>query len=203
MAYEKCSEVSEEIWEEFNESQPQEITGRTGVVYVEGKYRLPFLERTLLLDPVGGQVELAGAPEAEPGFRLCLAALLYLLHINPALLGPGISPLELSGGTTFFRGPHSLPNEILEERFGRDAAEFKAAGKKLQGEAWPGGDAAVRLQIFPGLAVGVILWQADEEFPARVSFTLPAHLDRFWFLDAIWGLLNLAAQELLKAAPEG
>jgi hypothetical protein len=203
MAYEKCSEVSEEIWKEFNERQPQEITGRTGVAYVQGKYRLPFLDRSLLLDPVGGQVELAGAPEAEPGFRLCLAALLYLLHINPALLGPGISPLELPGGTTFFRGPHSLPNEILEERFGRDVAGFKAAGKKLQGEAWPAGDAAVRLQVFPGLAVGVILWQADEEFPARVSFTLPAHLDRFWFLDAIWGLLNLAAQELLQAASEG
>jgi hypothetical protein len=203
MAYEKCTDVSEEIWKEFNEREAREITDRTGAVYEGGRYRLPFLDRTLVMDPAGRQVELAGAPGAEPGFRLCLAALLYLLHINPALLGPGISPLELPGGTTFFRGPHSLPNEILEERFGRDAAGFKAAGKKLKGEARPAGDAAVRLQIFPGLAVGVILWQADEEFPARVSFTLPAHLDRFWFLDAIWGLLNLVAQELLKAAPEG
>jgi hypothetical protein len=203
MAYEKCSDVSEEIWKEFNEGEPQEITGRTGTVYADGKYRLPFLDRTLLLDPVRGQIEVAGAPEMEPGFRLCLAALLYLLHINPALLGPQISPLELPGGTTFFRGPHSLPHEILEERFGRDVAGFKAAGKNLKGEARPMGDVAVRLQIFPGLGVGVVLWQADEEFPARVSFTLPAHLDRFWFLDAIWGLLNLVAQEMLQAAPGG
>ncbi len=47
--------------------------------------------------------------------------------------------------------------------------------------------------------MAVILWQADEEFPARVSFTLPAHLDRFWFLDAVWSMLSLVAQELLKA----
>ncbi|MBU4234435.1 MAG: DUF3786 domain-containing protein [Proteobacteria bacterium] len=52
----------------------------------------------------------------------------------------------------------------------------------------------------PGLAVEVILWQADDEFPAQVSFTLPAHLDRFWFLVAVWGLLNLVTQELLLAA---
>lgn len=49
--------------------------------------------------------------------------------------------------------------------------------------------------------VEVILWQADNEFPAQVSFTLTAHLDRFWFLEAVWGLLNLVTQELLHAAP--
>jgi hypothetical protein len=30
---------------------------------------------------------------------------------------------------------------------------------------------------------------------------LPAHLDRFWFLDAVLGLLTLATQELINAAP--
>ncbi len=49
----------------------------------------------------------------------------------------------------------------------------------------------------------VILWQGDEEFPPQVTFTLPAHLDRFWHLDAVWGLLNLVTQEMLDTgAPE-
>jgi hypothetical protein len=74
-----------------------------------------------------------------------------------------------------------------------------AAGKKLHGEVRSAGDASIALQVFPGLVVEVVLWQADEEFPAQVSFTLPAHLDKFWFLDAVWGLLNLITQELLKA----
>jgi hypothetical protein len=201
MAYDQCSDVSQEIWRDLKSREPQEICGRTGVVYQGGRYHLPFLGRTLHLDPVGRQVEIAGAPGAEPGFRLCLTALMYLMHANPALLGPAISPLELPGGATFFRGPHGLPTGPLEERFGRDAAGFEAAGKKLQGEARPAGDVAVALQVFPGLVVEVILWQADEEFPAQVSFTLPAHLDRFWFLDAVWGLLNLVTQEMLQAAP--
>ena len=200
MAYEKCIDVSEEIWKDLEEREPREIAGRTGAFYQGGTFHLPFLDRTLLLAPVRRQVQVAGAPEAEPGFRLCLTALLYLLRIKPARLGPGISPLELPGGATFFRGHHGLPHGPLEERFGRDAAGFLAAGNKLGGETRPAGDAAVALEVFPGLVVEVILWQADDEFPAQVSFTLPAHLDRFWFLDAVWGLLNLVTQELLHAA---
>jgi hypothetical protein len=202
MAYEKCSDVSEEIWRDFENGEPQEITDRTGVLYQEGVYHLPFLDRTLVLGPAHRQVRVGGAPESEPGFRLCLTALEYLLHIDPAGLGPGISPLELPGGATFFRGHHGLPSGPLEARFGQDAAGFLAAGKKLGGEIRPAGDAAMALKVFPGLGVEVILWQADDEFPAQVTFTLPAHLDRFWFLDAAWGLLNLVALELLQAAAE-
>jgi hypothetical protein len=200
MAYEKCSDVSEETWQECSGRDPREITGRTGAAYQEGRYHLRFLDRSLLLDPGRRQVQIIGAPEAEPGFRLCLTALQYLLHIDPAQLGPGTSPLEFPGGATFFRGHHGLPHGPLEERFGRDAAGFLGAGQKLGGETRPAGDAAMALEVFPGLVVEVILWGADDEFPAQVSFTLPAHLDRFWFLDAVWGLLNLVAQELLNAA---
>ena len=200
MVYETCSDVSQEIWNDLSERDPQEITRRTGARYEEGAYHLRFLDRTLVLDPIRRRVEAVGAPQAESGFRLCLAALLYLLKIDPALLGPSISPLELPGGATFFRGHHSIPSGPLEERFGRDLAAFVAAGKKLQGETRPAGDATIALQVFAGLVVEVILWQADDEFPAQVSFTLPAHLDRFWFLDAVWGLLNLVTRELLAAA---
>jgi hypothetical protein len=200
MAYEKCRDVSEEIWKDFEAGEPREFAGRTGTLYQGEEYHLPFLDRTLLLSPVRRQVEVAGAPGAEPGFRLCLTALLYLLRLDPGALGPGISPLELPGGATFFRGHHGLPGSPLEARFGRDAAGFSAAAKKLRGETRPDGDASVALEVFPGLVVEIILWLADDEFPAQVSFTVPAHLDRFWSLDAVWGLLNLVAQELLLAA---
>jgi hypothetical protein len=201
MAYETCSDVSQEIWNDLKERDPHEITERTGARYEEGAYHLRFLDRTLVLDPVRRMAQISGADQADSGFRLCLTALLYLLKIDPVLLGPAISPLELPGGATFFRGHHGIPSEPLEERFGRDVAGFMEAGRKLHGEIRPAGDATIALQVFPGLVVEVILWQADEEFPAQVSFTLPAHLDKFWFLDAVWGLLNLVTQELLKAVP--
>lgn len=200
MAYEKCAEVSGEIWQDLQELDPEEVTGRTGAAFAAGLYHLPFLDRKLLIDPGGRQIQLAEAPEAEPGFRVCLTALLYLLHLDIAALRPPVSPLELPGGATFFRGHHGLPQAPLEARFGRDLAAFVTAGQRLRAEMRPAGDAALALQVFPGLPVEVILWQADEEFPAQVTFTVPGHLDRFWHLDAVWGLLSLVTQELLQAA---
>ena len=128
MAYEKCIDVSEEIWKEFGDRKPGNNRSHRRSLS-GGGYHLPFLDRTLLLFPARRQVQVAGAPEAEPGFRLCLTALMYLLHLNPAALGPGISPLELPGGATFFRGHHGLPGGPLEERFGRDGAGFWPPGK--------------------------------------------------------------------------
>ena len=200
MAYEKCAEVSEEIWHDLRELDPEEVNRRTGAFFEDGVYRLPFLNRRLVVDPARGQISLEGAAEADPGFRVCLTALLYLKYIDLAAVGPCISPLDLAGGPTFFRGHHGLPNAPLEARFGRDVPAFLAAGRELGARTQPQGDAALVFEVFPGLEVGVILWQADEEFPAQVSVTLPAHLDRFWFLDAVWGLLNLVVQELLKVA---
>jgi hypothetical protein len=199
MAYEKCAEVSEEIWKELEERDPLEVARRTGVIFQEGEYRLPFLERELRIDPARRQIRVHPAAPGDLGFQACLSALAYLLHLIPKALGPGLSPLELPGGATFFRGHHRLPKEPLESRFGNDLAGFLAAGRKLKAETRPAGDAALALRVFPGLTVEVILWRADEEFPAQVSFIVPAHLDRFWFLDAVWGLLNLVTQELLKA----
>ncbi|MGP8050653.1 MAG: DUF3786 domain-containing protein [Desulfobaccales bacterium] len=199
MAYEKCTEVSQEIWNDLAERDPAEVAGRTGVIFRAGEYELPFLDRELRIDPARRQIRVLPRLEEDPGFRACLLALTYLVRLTPAALGPPIGPLELPGGATFFRGHHVLPNATLEARFGRDPAGFLAAGQKLGAETRPAGDAALALQVFPGLTVAVILWRADEEFPAQVSFTLPAHLDRFWFLDAVWGLLSLVVQELLKA----
>ncbi len=200
MAYEKCADVSEEIWHDLKELDPEEVARRTGALFEDGCYRLPFLDRRLAVDPARGRVSLEGVPEEDPGFRACLTTLLYLQHIDLAALGPCISPLDLPGGATFFRGHHGLPNGALETRFGRDLSAFLAAGRHLGARTGTAGDAALVFQVFPGLEVGVILWQADDEFPAQASFTIPAHLDRFWFLDAVWGLLSLMTQELLRAA---
>jgi hypothetical protein len=200
MPYEKCSDVSEEFWEDLEHQDPAAVTRRTGAFFENGLYHLPCLDRQLMIDSKKRQIQVKGAAPADLGFRLCLTTLLYLLHLDIAGLGPPISPLELPGGATFFRGHHGLPNGLLEARFGQDVSAFQGAGKKLQAKTRPAGDAAVDLEVFPGLVVGVILWRGDEEFPAQVSFTLPAHLDRFWFLDAIWGMLNLVTQELIQAA---
>lgn len=203
MLYEKCSEVSADYWQELRQADPADIRRRTGIALQDSVLRLPFLNQELTLDLKEERLWITGAAEREPGFRVCMTALLYLLKVDTSVLGASVSPMELPGAPTFFqaRGPHALPAAPLEEKFGSHLPAFLGAGRRLGAEERDAGDAALALQVFPGLTVEVILWEADEEFPAQVSFTVPANLDRFWYLDAVLGLLQLVARELLAAFP--
>jgi hypothetical protein len=202
MLYNRCVEVDENFWRELARADPGAVCRRTGVHWRDGAYLVPSFNRELVVEPGARRIFLADAPAAEPGFRRCLTVLLYLLQVDPAGLGPPVSPLELPGATLFFQqsGPHALPRAPLEERFGRDPAALMDAARRLGGEALPLGDAAFAFQVFPGLPVGVILWQADEDFPPQVSFTVPGQLHRFWQLDAVLALLGVVVKELLQAA---
>jgi hypothetical protein len=202
MLYNRCAEVDEKFWRDLARADPEDIASRTGVRRHREVFRVPYFNRELVVDLDRQHLFLAEAPEEEPGFRPCLITLLYLLMVDTAGLGPPVSPLELTGATTFFqtRGPHAIPSAPLEERFGRDLAGFMAAGRRLGADPRDLGDGALAFWVYPGLRVEVILWAADDEFPAQVSFTVPFHLDRFWQLDAVLGLLGLVVKELLGAA---
>jgi len=202
MLYNRCAEVDEKFWRDLARADPEDIARRTGVRRQQDVFRVPYFNRELVVDPDRQHLFLTEAPEEEPGFRRCLITLLYLLSVDTAGLGPPISPLELTGATTFFqtRGPHAIPSAPLEERFGRDLASFLAAGRRLGAETRDLGDGALAFRVYPGLSVEVILWEADEEFPAQVSFTVPSNLDRFWQLDAVLGLMGLVVKELLRTA---
>ncbi len=205
MQYNRCSEVDEKFWLELTQTAAPDILRRTGVRRQQQVFRVPYFNRELVVDPDQRHIFLADRAGEEPGFRRCLTILMYLLRMDTAALGPPISPLELPGATMFFqqRGPHALPSAPLEERFGRDLAGFLQTGRSLGAAKGAGGDAALSFQVFPQLPVGVILWQADDEFPAQVSFTVPSQLHLFWQLDAVLGLLGVVVKEVLGAASPG
>lgn len=204
MPYEKCSDVSPEYWHDLQQADPEEVQRRTGLAREKGAWRLPFLNRELFVDPDQNRVWVSGAEDTEPNFRTCLTAVLYLLRVDPSALGTPVSPKELTGASTFIQahGPHSLPTEPLERTFGANLPAFLEAGRRLGASEREDGDAALSLTVYPGLSVEVILWEADEEFPAQASFTVPAHLERFMHLDAVLGLLQLVVGELQAASPE-
>lgn len=201
MLYNRCSEVDEHLWLDLARADPEDILRRTGVQCHRQVFQVPYFNRELVVDLVQRRIFLADAAEEEPGFRRCLITLLYLLMIDTAVLGPPVSPLELPGATMFFQksGPHALPSAPLQDRFGRDLAGFFETGRRLGAEECKGGDGTLAFRIFPKLTVEVILWLADEEFPAQVSFTVPSQLHRFWQLDAVLGLLGVVEKELLQA----
>lgn len=202
MLYNRCAAVNEEFWRDLRQADPEDIARRTGVRRHQHLFRVPYFNQEVVVDLNQQRVFRAVAPAEEPGFRLCLLTLLYLLFVDTGELGPPLSPLELPGATTFFQrqGPHAIPSAPLEERFGQALPRFLEVGRLLGAERQANGDGALLFHIFPGLTVEVILWRADEEFPAQVSFTVPSHLDRFWQLDAVLGLMGLVVKEVLRTS---
>ncbi len=194
-------DVSEEIWKEFAAREPGEISGRTGALYrgggVSGAVSGP--DPAAVAGPAAGAGGRgarggAGIPALPHGVDVSLAG-------GPGGSGAGDQSAGITRRAPLFSGDTTAcPAARWKSVSAGTRPVFWRRGKSCSGETRPAGDAAVGLEVFPGLVVEVILWQADDEFPAQVSFTLPAHLDRFWFLDAVWGLLNLVTQELLLAA---
>ena len=109
MLYNRCAEVDEEFWRALAQADPEEIARRTGVRRHENIFRFPYFNQEAVVDLDRQRVFRAAAPEEEPGFRLCLITVLYLLFVDNAGLGPPVSPLELTGATTFSKAGGPMP----------------------------------------------------------------------------------------------
>ena len=86
--------------------------------------------------------------------------LLYAKEIEP--VRKWVSEKDLSGGSTFFRGPHAMPSAPLEQRFGADAEGFREKAAAISGTPADFGDASMLFQILPRISFIIVLWVADE-----------------------------------------
>lgn len=99
-----------------------------------------------------------------------------------------ISEKDISGGATFFRGPHEIPTKILCSRFKNDVSEFNAICEQAHGLPLNMADAAYGFRITPRIPVAVLHWKGDEDFPAETNIiydkTISVHLatDIIWFI---------------------
>jgi hypothetical protein len=86
------------------------------------------------------------------------------------------------------------------ERFGRDLKGFSKAAQSLGGEAQNLADAAFRIPAFPKVPLYYLLWEGDEEFEPRISVLFDRSIESHLPADAIWGLVALVSEALLKSS---
>ena len=107
------------------------------------------------------------------------------------------------GGAFFWRGPHEAPTDMLAKRFGNAPQEFlrKAGlrgGVRVESKDIPG-DAAARFRVFPRIDVLVVLWSADDEFPARATILFDASISEHLQVDGVFALVLMLALRLVRA----
>ena len=121
------------------------------------------------------------------GGHFRLAALHYLIQAREtASVGELISPKSIPGGDIFSRGTHRLPLDRITERYSGDLPAFHTRGSELGAEQMDYGDASIRLTPFPRVPSVLILWQEDEEFPARADLLLYSSCRLHLPVDLIW-----------------
>jgi len=162
---------------------------------------LPILGREILVDRKNHSLRRKNQGEWEPVSHtlLELLVLVYLLNAGPQLLSRELVSTQELKTAHFFQGPHELNVSGVLERFGRDLKGFRKAAEALGGEGQSLADAAFRIPAFPKVPLYYLLWEGDEEFEPRLSVLFDRSIESHLSADAIWGLVALVSEALLKA----
>ena len=90
-----------------------------------------------------------------------------------------------------------LPLDSIAEKYCRDAGTFIENGMKLGGERLDYGDFSFRLFPFPRLPVVLIVWKADDEFPARAELLFDSSCKQHLSTDILWATAMISVMMML------
>ena len=168
---------------------PKETEERTAVSWRDGCYHPSFLGTPYRIEPGSLRIHcppgdpLAGDPEFE---LLMLVYLVQATEIEPS--GRWINEKQLPGGSNFFTGPHHLPGDRLERRYGSQVQMFRRHCSQLGGRALDFGDASFAFEPLPRIPLACVLHAADDEFPARITFLFDSTIEYQLPLDIVLAL---------------
>jgi hypothetical protein len=194
--------VHEQFWERLTGLGCEETARRAGCRYLsEGDFlAISLLNSEYIVDPARRTIRTAESGEDRAaGYTQQLCILAYL--VNARDLPPTdrlVSVERLDPGGFFFRGSHRLPVEDLAQAFGLDPQLLYKAGRRLNAVPRAFGDAAIELLVLPRIPLTLVLWAADEEFPARASILFDQNAVVQLPLDVLFAVAGLTINVILS-----
>ena len=187
-------------WEILKTLEPDDVCKRAGVQYDRAArvYTMHSMGRDFLLALDNEQISGDDLFLKRLGYFFKLSAPFYLnsaIDIPPT--GRLIKPSDLKGGHLFFSGTHALPLDGLAAKYGTNSALFLMKGADLGASAEHYGDAALQLLPFPRIPVSLILWEQDEEFPARADLLFDSSSELQAPLDILWSVAMMTVLAML------
>ncbi len=184
-------QIDKHYFDQLGERDPQEVCRRTSSRFdpQERCYFLTVWEREYEISPERKTItQLADVPQPAP-LLMGLFIILYLLKSKESeVSGQWISEKDMPGGVAFFSGPHTIPGNLIANRFGDDLEGFRQTCLSLGGAPLDMADAAFAFAIVPLIPVAVLLWRRDEEFPAEAKLLFDKTITEHLALDIIFGL---------------
>lgn len=184
---------------------PDRVIKRCDAAYdgKDGGYRVRFWNREIRVIPEQQEVSCPGLNFAGSWAYVPLILVHYLLSAKKtAPGGDWVSEKDLPGGAAFFRGPHTLPVNLVAEGFKAKTEEFHTRCRDLGGQVLGMADAAYAFPLLPSIPAAVLFWEADEMFGADTRLLFDRTISDHLPLDIIYAL-GVTLCRVLSDEPPG
>ena len=183
-------------------ADPARCAALAGCVRVPEGVIVPYFGRPHLLTHPDGEaiVQATGMPSGTAHMTIAIVLMHYLLTADgtpPA--DRWLAFRELPDGLFYAQAFAGHAEGEIAQRFDADVAGFRHAAAALGGQPLDLADASFRFQAFPRLAVAVLLWAGDDEFPAQARVLFDAVAGHYLPTEDLAGTGDWLAHKLVHA----
>ncbi|KTE91369.1 uncharacterized protein DUF3786 [Desulfitobacterium sp. LBE] len=196
---------SQKKYRDALEHAKQEFAKRSFAKILELSGAAPYDESSLVL-LYGGEHYRVWYPEGEispcediTDQILILQYLTEVCGVQPT--GRWISFRELPGGNNHYGAFKLEAMDPIAEHFGNSPEKFESICQMLKGKKLAMGDIAYAIEVLPKLELALILWLADDEWPAKANLLYDATASMHLNTEGLEVMaINLVEKMIAKAA---
>jgi hypothetical protein len=167
----------------------------------ENIFQIPFLDRLYLVSYP--QFEFSDHVNNEK--EIPIQEQVLILHYMKAPLMPSPTNLwiayrEIPGAAFYFGAFVKRAVEPLKKVFGDNLAGFTRAAQKLHPQEIDNGDVGFEFRVLPAVPLQLILWAADDEFPAEANILFDKNIGRILSPEDVAWLAGMVVYRLMALA---
>jgi hypothetical protein len=161
--------------ERFSACSLEDMARCSGYSIEENALSIDFLGQHFKVDYPSGNFVPVQASDSELPIATQILILHYVANLaEPSEVGTLISFKELPGGAIYIKPFTGRAIDPLVRIFGTDPDRLLEVATLLGGQSNGLGDVGVTLRVFPRIPVTLVLWRADDEFPASGNILFDA-----------------------------
>jgi len=187
-----CSPVNafQEAVKRFNSIDPVRAAARSGARFdrAGGRFEIVYFGSLYLVD-LAGRVSRAADPGGEVPFNDRTLIIQYLCEASgPPPRGQWISFLQLPDGAHHYVPLQTDATVPLARVFGKSPDKFAEAAMALGGRPLSMGDRSFLIPALPKIPLAVVIWEEDDEFPAKSNILFDSVAPMHLTTAALWVL---------------
>jgi hypothetical protein len=188
--------------ETLSEQALTEISERSGFeLEDETSFIVPFLNRVFRVQ----FPDFKFSDQADADIEIPIQEQILILHY---MLAPGAYPLtgqwvayrEIPGASFYFSAFAKRAIDPLKNVFGKNLSGLSKASALLNGRPIEPGDAGFEFDILPNVPLQLILYAADEEFPAEANILFDRNIGEILSPEDIAWLAGMLVYRLIVIA---